>query len=293
MLTELSESHFAVAGCVRLDSQKSSLPRGPAIKPIVADLAVFESAAVLLEQSRPDRILHLAAHVPSKSDPPKTDTQSDRDTLGATQTLLEACARYGSVSHFVFASTISVYPPSAADGKAHREQDPTAAQEAYGKNKITCERAVATWAKTTQQSATILRLAGIHGPPRNCGIVYALSRAVLKGATVTVSEPDTVLAPLFIEDAVSACIAATSRSGKNGDVLICNVGGPEGIRLADIASIIVEEAGRNSQVTFGSATPRRSVMAIDRAMVQLEWEPRRFRASVRNALREWTGAPGA
>jgi nucleoside-diphosphate-sugar epimerase len=235
-------------------------------------------------------VLHLAAHIPNRGDP-DADTQSRRDTKTATQVLLGACATCDTVKAFVFASSISVYPPDPADGVAHREEDPLGPQQAYGRHKIAGEQAVAEWAQRTGRAATTLRFAGIHGPPRSSGIVYGLSRAALDHTPMTVSEPDTIVAPLFVDDAAAALVAAMRRTPEPGTALICNVGGPKGLRLGDLASIILEETGEDGPVTLGSGAPRRSVMAIDRALEELDWKPRRFQDSLGDALAQWKVSP--
>lgn len=277
---------ISVVACVRREDQKTRLPKGPGIEADVADIADPDAVGSLVERWHPDVVLHLAAHIPDRGDP-EADTQSRRDTQTATEVLLAACATCATVKAFIFASSISVYPSDPADRVAHREEDPLEPQQAYGRHKIAGEQAVAEWVQSTGRGATILRFSGIHGPPRSSGIVYGLSRAALDHTPMTVSEPDTFVAPLFVDDAAAALAAAMHRTPEPGTALICNVGGPKGLRLGDLASIILKETGGNGPVTLGSGAPRRSVMAIDRASEELDWKPRRFQESLRDALAQW------
>ncbi|MBL27193.1 MAG: hypothetical protein CMM50_06545 [Rhodospirillaceae bacterium] len=237
-----------------------------------ADLADRAAVTRLLSAERPDAVLHLAAHLPDPAAPAVvTERRSQRDNQDATIGLARAAHEAG-VKRFVFASSISVYPEIPADGIAHAEDDPLEPRGIYGAHKAAGEHEIAAlWTTTEKENAVILRLAGIHGPPRRDGAVHAFCRAAVAGEPLSVAAPDSTFSFVFRPDAAIACHLALA-TPIDGGTHVFNIGG-ETATLRSIARRIIGLGGSASRAEIGDAPARHQAMRIDKARAVLGYVP--------------------
>lgn len=246
-----------------------------------ADLCAPGAARRLMAELDPETVIHLAAHIPSRGEA-ESDAASRRDTLEATRDLL-AALNPANVQRLVFASSISVYPSNPADGIAHREDDPLAPETAYGEHKRQAERLITDWVRETGGSAVILRLAGLHGPPRRSGVVGRFIENARAGTALEVAAPEATFSFLFVDDAAGAVVAAATRPLPAG-LHVFNIAGGEELSLAALAERIVALTGSGSPIRRGDAPPRRSVLDISRARAGLDFAPAPVDRHLRRAL---------
>lgn len=278
VLSALTATGAPVAALSRLPWDVGE-PQGVAF--VSADLCVPGAARRLVAELRPDTIIHLAAHIPARGEA-DSDATSRRDTLEATRDLLSVLDP-ATVGRLVFASSISVYPPRPADGVAHREDDPLAPETAYGEHKRQAEALIADWARASAATAVILRLAGLHGPPRRSGVVGRFIESARAGTALAVAAPEAVFSLLFVDDAAAAAVVAATRPLSPG-VHVFNIAGGDVLSLAALAERIVALAGTHSPIRHGDAPPRRSVLDITRARAGLGFTPAPIDHHLRRAL---------
>lgn len=237
-----------------------------------ANLADRAAVERLISNERPTAILHLAAYLPGVADSaPDIESHSRRDNRDATIVLAEA-ARGAEVDRFVFASTISVYPENPADGVAHSEDDPLKPRGVYGNDKAASEECIARlWADKAEGGAVILRLAGIHGPPRRSGAIHNFCRAAIANKPLMVEAPDSTFSFIFCDDAAAACRSALMAPlPKGADIF--NIGG-ETATLLSISRRILRLSGSESHIELGTAPARRQGMRIGKARTGLDFVP--------------------
>jgi UDP-glucose 4-epimerase len=242
------------------------------VRTVTLDLRSEESVAAAVDAIRPGMVVHLAAYVPRRrSDSADNDVELSRLVNFAATSHLVRIARDAGVRRFIFASSISVYPESPADGLAFDEDDPLDPRGAYGRDKARAEAAI-TEVAGIGMDAVILRFAGIHGPPREEGVVANFCRAALNGEPLQVAEPTTCINLLFRRDAAAACVAA-AQLAPGGGVIVANVAGKEEVSLERLARILIGRTEDRSPMLPGDRPGRRQVMRISRARALLGYEP--------------------
>lgn len=119
-----------------------------------------------------------------------------RDNVLATANLVDAAQR-AQVRVFVHFSTISVYSGNGP----FLETSPADSGDVYGWSKRAAEELCLF---NLGDAAIVLRLGGLHGTPRQTGVVRAFFDRALRGCPIEVEEPATQLTPTFIDDVAAA-----------------------------------------------------------------------------------------
>lgn len=267
VVTRLVKEGVPVQGLVR--SPDSLPPNGN--EQAVVDLTDLDALGRTLSRFKPGTIVHCAAYIPRAGDE-VPDMLSQRNNVEATRNLLQAAARSGA-RRIVFASSISVYSgqPVALDAAYDESQTPVP-EGAYGRDKLSCEDACAAWAGQTGGSSVSLRLAGLHGGNRKSGVVFNFLRSALDGDALTVAAPDSVVQPLFIEDAVQALVSACGVQARSRSA-VYNVAGKERVSLLELAKRTLALCNSASGLTIGAKPGRSMAMNIDRATEALGFVP--------------------
>src|SRR5438477_8842898 len=127
----------------------------------VADIRDTKRLLVLIEQTRPEAVVHAAAQAEVRRSLADPRHDADVNVLG-TISVLEA-ARYGGVRRVVYFTTggagygdTTVVPTP--------ETHPTRPSSPYGVSKIAAESYLTCWTGLTGISALSLRLANVYGP---------------------------------------------------------------------------------------------------------------------------------
>jgi len=263
----LSDAGYRVLGVTR---KPFAFPGG-AVKNVAVDLNDSPALEKVMADFRPDAIAHCAAYIPRRGDE-DPDARSERDNADATRSLLQAASSAG-VKRIAFASSISVY---SGDGPASEagfsEDDVPQPQGAYGLHKLVGEEACRDWAERTGGAAVSLRLAGLHGGGRRSGVVYNFIRSALDGAALQVDSPESIVQPLWVEDAARAMILACEPAEASRSA-VANIAGAEQISLLDLAGQVIAMCGSDSSPAVGAKTGRSMTMSIDRAQRELGFKP--------------------
>lgn len=222
----VEEGREVVASAQSLDR----LPTGDGITPLELDLR----GPVDVDVPALDAVVHLAqANVPFPDDA--------RGLLAvnavATHELLELARRTGA-TRFVYASSGSVYKPSA---ERLDESAPLRTDDFYSVTKQAGELLLASYARYLA-SAVALRLFTPYGPRQANRLVPALVQRVRSGEPITLNDGGRPrLTPVFVGDVVRSVSAALRVDGHH----VVNVAGDEAVGIRELAEAIGAAVGRD------------------------------------------------
>jgi nucleoside-diphosphate-sugar epimerase len=151
---QLAALGYQVTATDVVESQKGALDHA-AINFHACDLTNEQAVMALVDQARPDVVLHTAAIVA-----PISFTASDlayRVNVDATDYLLSALAQYAPDAHFVFCSSYTVHGPCAPGAERWDCDTPYCPADDYGYQKVGSERRV----REHPGGWTILRIGGV------------------------------------------------------------------------------------------------------------------------------------
>jgi len=219
-----------------------ALSRGaaPAGRPNITwferDLANADFTSGLPE--RIDAVVHLAQSRRFREVP-----EGNADVLAVNVAATEQLARYATragASHFVLASTGSVYAPT---NTTITESSPLGTPEAlgwYAASKLAAESVAMAY--KSRLVPVVLRPFFVYGAGQHRGmLVPRLADAIERGESVTLTGEDGMwLAPTHASDAASAFVAALSLEG----AATVNVCGPEILSLRAVCETLGAVIGR-------------------------------------------------
>lgn len=190
-----------------------------------------------------DTVFNLAgqtSHLDSMNNP-RLDLEYN---CAAQLSLLEACRRHAPAARIVFASTRQIY------GKPHYlpvdETHPLSPVDINGVNKLAGEYYHRLYSEIYGIPSVSLRLTNIYGPRMRIKdarqtFLGTWIRCVLTGAPIEVWGGEQLRDLVYVDDAVSALIAAVGLTGRNGGIF--NVGGTERVSLRDLANQLIQLNG--------------------------------------------------
>lgn len=274
---------------------------------------ICDGAAVrsILEEFRPDRIMHLAAesHVDRSIDGPSEFINTN---IIGTYTLLENAREYwkglteGERAQFRFhhISTDEVYGSLGSDGyftedTAYRPNSP------YSASKASSDHLVRAWHKTYGLPVVISNCSNNYGPyqyPEKL-IPLIINKALAGDDLPVYGKGDNVRDWLYVNDHARALLLVAAE-GKPGEVY--NVGGGNEMTNIEVVRKICEilnelnprADGRDyaAQITFVPDRPGHDMRyAIDAGKIRKElgWEPREsFDSGLRKTIEWYLANPG-
>ncbi|MFC7488050.1 polysaccharide biosynthesis protein [Knoellia sp. CPCC 206453] len=194
---------------------------------VLCDIRDKDAVCSVFSRLAPEVVFHAAAlkHLPMLERFPEEGWKTN--VLG-TLNVLE-CAATNGVQHFVNIST-----DKAAD-----------ATSVLGQTKRVAERLTAWYAAESGLRFLSVRFGNVLG---SRGSVLDTFRAQIeRGGPVTVTDPEVSRFFMTIPEACELVLQA-SAIGHPGDVLVLDMGEP--VRIIDVARRLIEESGKDVQVTF-------------------------------------------
>ncbi len=232
LLPALAATHHVIA----VSRNVHSAAPLPNVSWVERDLAAADFTAGLPEQI--DAVIHLAQSRRFR-DGPAGAADVLAVNVGATEQLVRYAASAGA-SHFVLASTGSVYAPTA---HAIDEASPLATPDTsgwYAASKLAAEAIV--YAYKTQFIPVVLRPFFVYGAGQERGMMMPrLADRIARGESITLGGPDGMrLSPTHASDAANAFLRALKLDAP----ATINVCGPETLSLRTLCDTLALLAGR-------------------------------------------------
>lgn len=238
------------------------------------DIRDVESLTRLLQKSRPEKVIHLAAvhFIPlCESDP----VNAIRTNVEGTQALLEACTAAGSIQSVVLASSGAVYRP---DTTAHQETAELGPTDTYGHTKLWAEQLSHLFHAKTGIAVGIARIFNTFGPGEtNPHFIPSVIVQLMEASTIRVGNLTTRRDYVYVSDLVAAIARLGDVCPERG-LLTCNVGREEAVEGSRIVELIATALGRDVKIEVD----RQRVRTDDRPVLvsncrlahsELDWHP--------------------
>ena len=224
--------HAVCAELLSRDHEVTALVRRPGSEPsgtsaLGGDLTDADALAAVLENVRPDCVIHLAAEIASQRDARRITEVN----VEGTRRLLAACTATGG-PRFVFTSTVVT---GDARGAELNEDSPLPVETAYGRSKQEGERLV----QASGLSTVVIRPSHVYGP----GGWYAeefVKRLKQPGRFAVIGSGDNWWDVVRVEDVASACVDAAERAPSGA---VYHVVDDEPIRYYDFVALTAEALG--------------------------------------------------
>jgi UDP-glucose 4-epimerase len=252
LLPALTDDRHEVVCLVR-NVAETSKAEGVAV--IEADLSALHGFNLLPSQA--DAIVHLAqANVPF----PEAANELFAVNTSSTQ-WLAAYARRARVSHFVYASSGSVY---ARSSKPLKETDAVRPLDFYALTKSCSENVLECYKEIFD--VCILRLFAPYGPGQTGRMIPNIIRSVRDGKSVTiVNGGQPRINPIYIDDLTAIIVQALPLTGYH----VVNVAGPQAVSVQDVALIASDLLGATPVFEFRTEPETWNAIADTARMCEL------------------------
>ena len=201
-----------------------------------------------------DVVYHLAARV-SVPESVLYPREYNADNVGGTVSLMEAMRDVG-VRRVVLASSGAIYGDQdlqpLMEGQTPRPRSP------YAVSKLAAEYYVRTIGALWGIETVCLRIfnaygPGQHLPPSHPPVVpYFLRQALRDGTLVVHGDGQQTRDYVYVDDVVSAMVAAATAPGISG--LVINIGSGTETTVRDLVKLVLEVTGSKANVVYNSQT---------------------------------------
>jgi dTDP-L-rhamnose 4-epimerase len=291
---------------------------------VLGDVTSPSDWDALLEQFKPDTVVHLAAETGTAQSLDEATRHAWVNAVGTTA-MIDAFGRHQLVpERFILSSSRAVYGEGEwidADGLAFhpgiRSHSQLASKEwdfpdarpiasasnrtapsptsIYGATKLVQENILSAWAGARGAQLTILRLQNVYGPGQSLinpytGIVSLFSRIAAHGEAIPVYEDGKVTRDFVYIDDVAAAFAAVLRSTQSADVENYDVGSGQASTILELATEIAKYHGAPEPTLTGlfrDGDVRYAACEIAQAEGALGWSPRWNLQQGVASLQEW------
>jgi UDP-glucose 4-epimerase len=218
----------------------------PRFRFVEAELQTVDLSTLLADRTH---VFHLAAQAGVRKSWGRDFDVYTVNNVGATQKLLEACVGL-PLERVVYASSSSVYGDSVP--MPMREDALPQPVSPYGVTKLAAEQLCYLYYVNYNVPAVSLRYFTVYGPRQRPDMgFHKFLRAALRAEPITLyGDGQQTRDFTFVQDAVSATIAAATRGGPGR---VYNIGGGSRVSINDVFEIIGRVSSRRLQLTIDPA----------------------------------------
>jgi len=250
-LNELNEPALKHARLARLEGR-------PGFSFVRADVADAAAVTRLVEEARPEGVVHLAAQAGVRYSVTHPRAYTDANLVGFGN-VLEACAR-GRVAHLVYASSSSVY---GANRKVpFSEGDPVDNPVSYyAATKKANELQAHAYSHIHRLPTSGLRFFTVYGPwgrPDMAPVLFA--RAILRGQPIQLFNEGRMRRDFtYVDDVVEAVVRVLARPPPDADgevpYRVLNVGNSSPVELEAFVATLEGHLGRKAERVLAPMQP--------------------------------------
>jgi UDP-glucuronate 4-epimerase len=248
--------------------------KNPKFRLVELDISDAHGAAALVEEFRPDAIVHLAARAGVRLSIANPRPYVEVNVLG-TLTYLEAACRLDPRPRFIYASSSSVYGDRAAG--PFRESDPVDRPVSpYAATKRACELLAHTFHHLHGLPVTGLRFFTAFGPRNRPDLAIAkFTRLIDQGLSVPMFGDGTSSRDYtYVGDIVDGVASAINRCSADH---LYNLGHSQPVALRDLIDLIGRALGKAPRIEVLPEQPgdvHQTFASIDRAAEELGYAPK-------------------
>lgn len=191
--------------------------------------------------------------------------------IQATQRLLEAVTKAGTVSQFIYSSTSSIYGADVTGPETTMPQPVSP----YGITKLAAEHLVQTYDRQFDVPSTILRYFSVYGPRQRPDMGYYLFiDNILHDRPITVfGDGNQLRGNTYVTDIARATELAHTNFRRGA---IYNLGGSEEISANQVIALLETITGKQAEVTHAPPRPgeqSRTLADTNMAQTHLHFTP--------------------
>jgi UDP-glucuronate 4-epimerase len=219
----------------------------PAFKLAELDIVEADALSALVGESRPSRIVHLAAQVGVRHSI-HNPFAYERSNVAGHLSVLEAARHCPEVQHLVYASSSSVYGERSLE-RPFRESDVLDAPASlYAATKQACELMSGAYSRLYGLRQTGLRFFTVYGPWGRPDMAYfSFTQNILEGRPIEVFNHGEMARDFtFIDDIVDGILDVLDHPPDQGEHRIFNIGDCRPIPLMRMIEILEEAVGRSA-----------------------------------------------
>jgi len=195
-------------------------------------------------------VFHLAANSNARRGVKDTSIDFEQNLVG-TRLLLECMKESASCKRIVFTSTSTIYG-EARTIPTPESYGPLKPISLYGASKLACEAMISAYSHLFGIKSTILRLANVIGPTSNHGVVYDLTRKLMRRSDriQVLGDGTQRKSYLYVDDCIEALLIAGALGEHESEVF--NVGSSDSIPVTEVLQVIERVFGQrvNGNVDF-------------------------------------------
>lgn len=218
----------------------------PRFTMVSADVADHETMATLIETKQPNSVIHLAAQAGVRYSLVNPFAY-ERANCAGHLSMLHGSLKSKALTHFVYASSSSVYGDRPEVGEGFRETDPADAPASlYAATKRACELMSETYARLHGTPQSGLRFFTVYGPWGRPDMAYfSFTQKILAGEPIELFGEGKLARDFsYIDDIVDGVIGVLDRPPAAGEHRLLNVGGARPVSVSAMVDLLERALGR-------------------------------------------------
>lgn len=229
------------------NSNKEHFPVIENVALIVGD--ILDNSKLLDSMKNHDVVIHLAAKTDVIDSVNNPDNTFQTNVQG-TQNVLDSC-KFHNISKIIVTSSAAVYKNS--DNPVD-ETSTTEPLSPYGQSKLDMENIIIK----SEINYSILRLFNVYGNGQITGVITNFKKNILENEPLTIfGDGKAVRDFIYIDNVIDAIILSMKPiSG------IYNIASGNGTSISDLAKLIIQLSGKNSEINYKSARDGEIICSI-------------------------------
>ena len=196
---------------------------------------------------KPDFVFHLAANILRDRNIENCSSLIEENIISTTNLFLETASVQSK--KFVFLSTAELY--KAELNKKITEESPIKIKSLYSASKYSAEVFLHFLSQKTQIPLQILRISNVFGEGQSESMfVPQLIKSCLRNQTFEMTFGEQKRDYIYVQDVIHAIIASTNNNLHKFEIL--NLASGNSIKIRDLAKLIHDLVGSNSEIKFGA-----------------------------------------